>query len=167
MTSPIKPRTAKVRLYDDDKMQRAADLEREAKKAKAAASPLAVDQAAYMDLAREHDALVEEIENEATVIVLHSLGRRAWRSLVAEHPPRDGNDADRAVGLNEETFPDALVPISILSPTFDTPADRDDFLDSLSSADFDALYLTAFALNRGQVADPKASLVSELTPKSD
>jgi hypothetical protein len=119
-------------------------------------------------LVAEHDAFLEEASERAALVELQALGRRQWRSLVAAHPPRDGNEQDQSLGVNEESFGDALVPASIVAPVFDTPADRDAFLDSLSDAQFDQLYATAYSLNKMVGADPKGlSLGSAATPKSD
>lgn len=163
--SIIERRTATVTIYPGDYLDRIRHLERKAEAAERAASPATLDEAPeseYLDLARQHDDLVREAEEKALHVVIGALPRRTWRRLVDEHKPREDHKGDAIAGVNEETFADALVPLSIVSPALD-----DDDLDALSSADFERLYLTAFALNRAPVADPKASLVSRLTPKND
>jgi hypothetical protein len=66
---------------------------------------------------------------------------------------------DLVMGVNEETFKDALVRASVISPEMT----EDDF-DNLSEGDFTVLYSTALDLTYGVPEDPKAaSLVSRLT----
>lgn len=113
--------------------------------------------------AEEHDKFVQAARKRATLVTLQALGRRRYRSLVAEHPPREGNETDKAMAVNEETFGDVLVPESIVDPKFPIPSDRDDFLDSLSLVQFTRLYVEAYKLNNNLAADPKASLRSELS----
>jgi hypothetical protein len=171
MSDTIRARTARVKIYQGDDLAEIAALDRAARSARGSgqdsASMLMADQAEWFRLAQEHDALVDEAEKRVTVVVLRALGRRQWRELVEKHPPRTGNETDAAVGVDESTFPDVIVPACMVEPVHATDVDREAFLDSLSSADFDRLYLTAFSLNRAQGADPKASLVSELTPRSE
>lgn len=168
--SSITPRTETIYLFQGDDEERIRDLDRrarEAQKSAASSGPrLLAEGEDWHDLAQQHDALVVEARERAVKVVVRALGRRTWRQLVSEHPPREGNAEDQAAGINEETFADALVPVSIASPTFESDAARDDFLDSLNDAQFNGLYLTAFFLNRGTQASPKASLVSALTPTS-
>jgi hypothetical protein len=58
--------------------------------------------------------------------------------------------------VNDETFKEALVPLSIVSPKWDTTGEREEFLDSLALAQFRKLYLAAYLLNAADGADPKA-----------
>lgn len=172
MSITITPRTYQVTIYHGDDQARIADLvqrigeakEREGrdengKSRRAGAVPDSVR------LTAEHDALVVEAKERAVPVTLQALGRKQWRSLVAAHPPREGNDEDKAVGVDESAFPDALVPASIVEPKFDIPADRDAFLDSLSDAQFGQLYSVAFYLNRSFGEAPKA--LSSPSPSSD
>lgn len=73
---------------------------------------------------------------------------------------------DKTVGVNEETFQEALVAVSIAEPVMDE-AGTTQFIDSVADADFMRIYYTAFALNRTSGGDPKAGLASRLTHKSD
>lgn len=161
--SIIERRTATVTIFGGDYLDRIRHLERKAEAAEKAAGPASLDEEPeYLQIAEEHDALVREAEASALHIVIGALPRKTWRDLVADHPPREGNQGDARMGVNEETFAEALVPLSIVSPAIEP-----DDLEALSSADFERLYVTAFGLNRMPVADPKASLVSRLTQKND
>lgn len=161
----IEPRTATVTIYGGDYLDRIRLLERKAEAAREAASDVrTIDEVPeYLTLAEQHDALVAEAEEKATHIKLRALGRREWKALVAAHPAREGNKSDESVGVNEDTFKDALVPASIAEPA----GFGEDDLDALSDIDFDRLYFTAFALNRAPGGDPKAGLVSRMTQPND
>lgn len=174
----IQPRTATVKIYGGDYLDRIRDLRRQTELAMSSdgTTPRRVgEKPEYMRLAEEHDALVQEAEAQATHVKLRALGRREWKTMFAEHPPRNPADfpehnadggsrcvcpgcTDRMLGVNEETFAEVLVPASILEPADLTEAD----LESLSVADFGQLYLAAFRLNRERAEDPKASLASEM-----
>lgn len=166
----ITPRTETIYLFQGDDEELIRDLDRRAREAQKAAEKgparLLCDIENWRDLAEQHDTLVVEAKERAVKVVVRALGRRTWRALVAAHPPREDSKEDEAAGVNEETFADALVPLSLASPVFESDAERDAFLDSLNDAQFNGLYLTAFVLNRGTQSPPKAGLVSALTPTS-
>lgn len=158
---PIEPRTTTVTIYQGDYLDRIRLLERKAEAAREAAGDVrTLDEVPeYLRLAEEHDALVAEAEESAVHAVVRALRRSEWKALVADHPPREGNKSDAAVGVNEDTFRDALVAASV-------DLDADD-LDMLSDIDHERLYYAAFALNRTAGTPGKASLVSRMTQPSD
>jgi hypothetical protein len=186
----IEQRTAVVTIYGGDYLDRIRDLELKAqateeahdraKKAEgeSAESRLAVDVPDSTRLAEEHDrivderdALVAEADAQALHVKLRALGRREWRDLVAAHPPRtvekdkvskDVAASDAQSGVNDDTFKDALIAASLIGPEGVTFED----LDQLADIDYQRLYVTAFALNRGAAPDPKASPVWRLTQTS-
>lgn len=132
-------------------------------------------------LENEREALVAEAEanGEVVVVTLQALGkkdgvpgRRRWSDLTKANPPRDGDDvpedvraADAELGVNDETFGEALVPLSIAEIS-DPDLDVEDLLDNLSSAQFGLLYAVAFSLNRATGSDPKALRRSPRSPSS-
>lgn len=152
--STIAARTATVDIYVGDYLDRIRHLERQydaALKEESSDGPrLNHEELRSESLRVEHAALVAEAEQSAVQIVVRALRRSEWRDLVKQHPPRENHKGDAAVGVDESTFKDALVPTSIVSPVL-----SEDDLDNLSDVDFDRLYLTAFALNRSPAASPK------------
>lgn len=178
----LNPRTHTVVLYQGDDLavlDRLAGevndlrdkVDREARKAKGApprllgeADPVTDASAACDAKEAEHDAALADAKPRAVTIVLRALGRKTFRQLVDAHPPREGNTDDKAAGVNEDTFVEALVPLSIASPAFASDAERDEFLDSLTYAQFRALYLWAYALNTTEGASPKALTASGHSP---
>lgn len=185
----FEPRTAVVTIYPGDYLDRIRHLERLAEAAQDAADAdlprIASEVPEYLKLAQEHDELVREAEEKATHIRVQHLPRKVWKALVAAHPPRTEDTegvteaqvaADVRDGVNVDSFREALVyggTVTIAGREVDyasiiEPEDiTSEALDKLSDIDFDRIYLTAFALNRVPAADPKASLVSRLTPKND
>lgn len=170
MTTPsFAPRAAIVALYQGTDSEQIAVLREAAERAakdESKAPRLMHEESSAEALAAKHDEFVAEAKGRAIMVELRALGRKQWRALVAANPPRDGNEDDQAVGVDEDKFSEALVPASIATPAFERDADRDAFLDSLSDAQFSKLYITAFALNRTVAADPKELLGSERSPSS-
>jgi hypothetical protein len=179
----FKPRTVTVRLYQGDFQQRIAELEDarrqadkaldDARKRKPVEPRLLHDTGNAEEIealsakVAEYDAALESVRAEAeadgsvTSVTMSALPRRRWADLVKQYPPRDGKDvpeaireADASVGVNDETFGEALVPASIQSIS-DEDLSVDELLEAISDAQFQMLYANAFALNRALGADPK------------
>lgn len=153
--STIPARTATVDIYVGDYLDRIRHLEREYDSALAqekSEGPRLNDEVPRsLEIREQHTALVAEANESAIQIVLRALRRSEWRELVQKYPPREGHKGDASAGVDESQFKDALVPVSIVSPSLTA-----DDLDNLSDVDFDRLYFTAFALNRLPAASPKA-----------
>ena len=115
-------------------------------------------------------ARIREIEGqmkEATIeLTLRALPRRDWLRLLRDHPPRKGDDGDKAMGLNTETFFDALIPLSIVDPELnEDQVSR--LMDALSSAQYDKLLEAAWNLNRRDVSVPFSPLASLTAGNTD
>lgn len=151
-------RTATVDIYPGDYLARIRYLENRyemAKRAEALAPPRMNDEIPEsVEIAREHTDLVAEAEKHKISIDLVALPRKIFKALCLEHPPREGNEDDERVGVNEETFAEALVPLSLADRSFVEQ------LDDLSDIDFERLYNQSFHLNRTAAAAPKALRVS-------
>ena len=178
----IKPRVARVTIYQGDDLARLAELDDAVARAevrKAAAEravkaaenvtrtladevPDATAEVEAFDAAvLERDEFAAEAEERGVTVVLNALPRKTWRALVADHPPREDKDSDKQVGVNEDALAEVLVPKSIDHDASTITGDVGLFLDALSDYDFDRLYVTAFALNRGAAtADPTLRLAS-------
>lgn len=164
MSTTLKPRTDTVVLFqgdDDQKIRELAARAERLKKSEEMGLPRTLGELPEYEIAaREHDEFKREATERAVTVTVQALRRRQWRSLVDEHLPRKDAPVDERFGVNLKTFPDALVPISITEPAFDTPADRDDFLDSLSDQQFEDVFWAAFGVNRRGGADPQDFLVA-------
>ena len=184
----LKPREAEVLIYQGDDLARLAELRQAAEVAQRRVerdekSPRRTgDEVPSADAERAaFDAFVEEAAKRAVVVRLRAIGRKRFRELVAEHPPRtvkvkrftedgkeyeeDGSHPDDSMtDVNNETFPTALLTYvdekdpsirTIVEPEFPTKAALTRFLDDqITEGDFDTLWLTAFGANRGASGNP-------------
>lgn len=186
-TNELTPQTKTVVLFQGDDLARIDELSEAVSSAMSQTGlPATLDETdPVQDAAKEHDDFVTEATERALKIVVQVLNRRQWRSLKDAHPPRmettkvpteEGEPeieeitplpVDGVMGFNAETMPDALVPPSIAAGQFDTPADRDKFLDSLSDRNFSKIYSAAVWLNAGVQSDPKAELSSLVRQMSE
>jgi hypothetical protein len=124
------------------------------------------------------DALAAEMRDSILPVRLRALSRPAFRALRHEHPPRktesgDVLDVDQAVGVNIETFFDALLRACVVG------VEEGDTVESLPSADLDMLLderisdgqwqtlsSAAWTLNRRDVDVPFSRPSSLPTPSS-
>jgi hypothetical protein len=190
MSELLKPRTATVVIYQGDDLETLGDLRREAERAdrrveehrRSGAPRRDGDELPSAKPQKDaYDAFVAEAAERAVTVTLRALGRRRFRDLVADHPPRiskddEGNETthpDDGYGVNAETFPMALLTFvdsdmrTITEPEFSTSAALREFLDDvISEGDFDSLWTTAYFLNRSPGADPKVSRYSTDSPSS-
>lgn len=179
--SAIKPRTARVVIYQGDDLAQLGEYDAAVEKAEAALErakkqptverlmheedPVAVATEQLEAAKDERDQFAAEAEARGVVVVLHAQPRKTWRRLMDEHPARDHDEhpEDYPIGpCNIETLPDALLPLSIDREQSTIDGDLTEFLESLSDYDYyDRLFLQAFALNRGAaMADPTRRLAS-------
>lgn len=169
MTS-IRPRTATVTIYHGDDLERLSSLHLAAEVAarREATAALRIGDEVGDAQAKQdaYDTAAAEAAERATVIRVNAIGHKRFRSLLAEHPMRDGNDGDKALGANEDTFPEALILASVVEPDM-SRAELVDLLDNLSEGEFEHLFATTYALNRVMTADPLGSRYSVLTPNTD
>lgn len=114
--------------------------------------------AEIVKLREQMDALGEQMAAGNVTFRLRALTRPKWRQLLADHPPRregdDVNEQDRVVGVNTETFFDALVRSSVVEPELD-PEDWTLLLgEKLTDRQFDLIANAAWGLNRRDVDVP-------------
>tara|TARA_R100000656_G_scaffold3972_2_gene5474 strand:- start:1142 stop:1666 length:525 start_codon:yes stop_codon:yes gene_type:complete len=167
MSTGITPRTTTHTIYHGDDMERLGEMFAAAEAAERFEQNGVARIGDVGDAQAKKDAYyaaADEAATRATVIRLNQLGRKAFRALMTEHPPRDGNEADKGAGYNEDTFPEALLAASVVEPEFRSNAERDTFLDNLAEGDFDSLFIKAYMLNRQVSADPKLARFSSGAP---
>lgn len=186
-------RTAEVPIYKGGDLQRLSELRQAAdvadrlhQQAIKSGTLRGGDAGAQAEKAA-YDAFVAEAADRAEIVKLRALGRKQWRALLDEHPPRrvprliDGaqtevvHDDDEEFGVNTATFSEALLAYidpnredmrTIIEPEFPTKAALTDWLDDISGGDFDRLFLTAFTLNGSVGYDPKETVYSPTSPTS-
>lgn len=173
----LSPRTTEVVLFQgddyDEFAERLSAFER-AKRTKAGVIPRLTDAAPEVsERAAEYDEFLAAAVDRAVKVTLRAMSPKKWRVLVAAHPMREDEPADR-MGFNIETLGDALVPASLVkavcgdeSEDFVSDAAREEFLESLTAGQWDQLYGAALALNTDAGPDPKARLSSTPVPTGD
>lgn len=67
------------------------------------------------ELANRVAELEKDIQAKTRELVFESIGRRKWKELVADHPPTDAAEDQRA-GYNMETFVPAALAASCTEP---------------------------------------------------
>jgi hypothetical protein len=110
------------------------------------------------NLAEQIDALQDQMQEATFPFRLRALPRPQFRALVNAHPPRrnDENeivDDDKFIGVNAETFFDAMVRACLVDPELDEQG-WNDLAESLTSHQWDALSDAAWGLNRREVDVP-------------
>ena len=84
---------------------------------------------------------------------------------MAEHPPREDNQTDRALGLNQDTFFDAAIRACAVEPALDK-ADWDALDEVLSDAQWNTLANAAWAVNARDVDVPFSQRASRILARS-
>lgn len=109
------------------------------------------------------DALRADMLEHTEDFRIRALPKPAFRALVAAHPPRravkdDGSEGDLDagdvnMGVNRETFFEALLRVSVISPELDE-GDWTDLFEVLTDRQFGDLTDAAWFLNRGEIDVP-------------
>lgn len=124
------------------------------------------------DIAARLEALTAQMQDHTYPFRLRSMPRHEFRAMVAAHPPRrdpDSNEVDerdRYVGINSDTFYEALIRACVIDPELDEDDWRRLLGEALTDSQFDALADAAWRLNRGEIDVPfsrAASLVKRDT----
>jgi hypothetical protein len=111
------------------------------------------------DLQEKLDALRQEMAGHTLHLTLRALTRPGFRAMVDAHPPRktkggEVDERDKYIGINRDTFPAALVRACAASAELDDEDWRILLDERLTDAQFDALFETAWALNKRSVDVP-------------
>lgn len=173
MTNTITRRTEEVPIFQGDdaaKIEAARQEFNRVAASEVAPSGRLNDPSPLQDAADAYDAAVADALPRAVIATVQALGRKAYRTLLAEHPPRDGNETDATLGFNEATFMDALLEFfdtetgekSVVAPEFNARQPLVDWLDNLNDGTFTQLAEAAVRVNEGGSPDPKASLGSRV-----
>ncbi len=126
-------------------------------------------------VAAKMDALREQMRTSTVVFRLRSLERMRPLSLLAEHQPRDGNDNDKRLGYNTETYYPAMIRECCYAVErageelgADQLSDEDwsALFDALSHKQFDRLFSAAWVLNDDDVSVPSSALASLISQAS-
>jgi hypothetical protein len=97
--------------------------------------------------------LEEQMRGATYDFRFRALTRRGWHAFVAEFPPRPDNERDAAIGVNTETFFDALIRKCLVDPALDDEA-WFRLNENLTDRQYDTLSDAAWGLNRRDVDVP-------------
>lgn len=188
------PRKTTIYLYDGDDFERLSELRRkveiaERRAEQAARAPRRFGDSPADDGVQQakdaYDAAVDEAAERAESWVLQAIGHEEFRELLKAHPARkvtegEGDEArevthpeDAGFDVNTESFGKALLRFAddddtdhrtILEPALTGKA-LEKRLRRLAAGEFDTLWIAAYQLNLGGVADPKLDRFST-TPTS-
>lgn len=122
-------------------------------------------------------ARVREIEERMrgaeAHFVLEGLRRDVWAQKVAAHPPRDGNDQDRSLGVNVSSFFDDVLELSVAEVTqggepveFDPAVDWGPLADEMTDGQYGQFVEAVLELNRGATSVPFSRAASRLSRDS-
>jgi hypothetical protein len=103
--------------------------------------------AALADLKSRVRALEDEMRDATVTFHLVGMPFPAYNAVLIDHPPREGNMVDRAVGYNVATFYPALVKACIASPVL-SDEQWEKLVARLTDGDFDRLATAASEVNR-------------------
>lgn len=124
------------------------------------------------ELAERIEALRERMQEHTISFRLRALPRPRWRELIAEHPPRKGEDGsvderDKYIGVDTSTFYEAMIRACVVEPELDDDDWRILLEDSLTDRQFDELATAAWALNRHEVDIPFSLAASRVIRSSE
>jgi hypothetical protein len=115
------------------------------------------------DLVRVREALEAtkaQIASGVVRIVIKGLTRGEFRRLVTANPPREGDDLDKRLGYNVDTFGDALVKACIVrTENLDgepVPNEWDKWADEMTNGQWDEVFTACMKItNDGEPVFPR------------
>lgn len=119
------------------------------------------------EIGEQITAVQDQMRADTIVFRMRALSRKAWATLLKQHPPREKNEEDAQLGYNADEFMVALIRACTYSPD-----DLDDegwaalLDDTTTEWQFAQLQNTALALNVRKVDVPNSFAASRLTQPS-
>lgn len=110
------------------------------------------------EIARQVVALTKKAKADETVFVFRSVGRTAWRELVATHPPKP-DDAKKGWDYDPTSFPLAAMQAACVDPE---GVDFDELAETVSQSQWDKLWAACHAANAGNADVPFIEAAFEL-----
>ena len=111
------------------------------------------------------DALQAEMRDFTYTFVVRAMARPAFRALVSDHPPRrDADneilDDDKLLGVNGDTFWEALIRAAVIDPVMDDD-EWAQLFDAVTDWQFEQLANAAWLINRGEIDVPFSRAASK------
>lgn len=127
--------------------------------------------AAKQKLAAQMARLEDQMREDAIEVTLEALRRQrtpatpkdaiTWNELVKKHPPRKGKDGkplpEDSPGVNMETFPEALIKLSVVDPEFTEEMWEQLLGEVMNDAQYDQLFAKCWRLNKSGIDVPFSS----------
>lgn len=117
-------------------------------------------------LAEQIESLRAEMEAQTVVFRMRAVPRRQWTALVAAHPPRDDNNVDRSLSVNESTFTAALIEACTVDPTLTSEQWTTLLDEQLTEFQYNKLFNAAWSLNARDVDVPFSHAASTILSRS-
>lgn len=165
LASAKQPETTVTLCLRADLQAEWEQLDRELTDLRARASRKLAGSNDEVELARQVQAVEEEMAASTITVTLRALTRRPWMQLVQSHPPRKDNEGDKQLGINQDTFFDALIGACVVDPELDEER-LTGLLDALTSHQFDQLTEAAWSINRQDVSVPFSPIASRIITSS-
>jgi hypothetical protein len=129
------------------------------------------------DAARAVQTLEARMRASTLRFRLRGLPRKRWQELGEEHPPRDGNSQDQAMGVNTSTFFDAVLQEKGVIfgvnkadtdevVDFDATAEWNQLADDMTDGQWKEFADEVLRLNRAVTTPPFSRTASLLTQDS-
>lgn len=118
------------------------------------------------EIADRIEALEAEMREHTYEFRMRALPRKDWRALVAQHPPRRGEDneliePDKYIGVNGESFYDAIIRACLVDPEL-TDDEFEQLVGAVTDRQYDDLSDAAWGLNRREVDIPFSRAASRM-----
>lgn len=166
-TTPRKKKSVKQLLSEAQRAVRTVDvctradlvdeaerLEARIERAKASAGDSLAGAPDVSDLDARLAELKEEMADASITFKIRGLAERKYTQLIAQHPPRAGNDGDKAMGFHVDDVVEQLIRLGTEEPKLDL----DDWTllleDVLNKATYAQLTNAAWAVNARDVSVP-------------
>jgi hypothetical protein len=120
----------------------------------------AISDAVIAEVRAKMDEQRKVIASGVVRIVIKGLTRGEFRRLVTAHPPREGDDLDKRLGYNADTFGDALVKACIVrTENLDgepVPNEWDKWADEMTNGQWDEVFTACMKItNDGEPVFPR------------
>lgn len=111
--------------------------------------------------------LEEQMRDATQSVDLQAMRRPDFRTLLADHPPRKGQQLDTAYGVNIESAFPVLLAECATSPKRDAEFWSKMLDEVLNDGQYEKLVIAAWNVNRADVAAPFSQLASAVTKTSN
>lgn len=146
------------------------DLERRFKSANQAADEdtlASKNSAEAIELARQMEALEEQMRASTRTFRLQGLPGSKWRDLLRAHPPREGDEGDAQVEFNRDTFGVAALAACCAMPKM-TPGQAAKLVDkTLTDGQWGTLFAHIWQMHTSAVDVPFSLAASAVRAASE